>query len=336
MKSPIHVLITAVSMFCFWIPAMGQDIHFSHVNRQPLYQNPANTGMFTGDIRFTANYKDQWRSVTIPFSTVAFAADAKWKAKKISFGGLFFYDKVGDGAFQTVELIGSIAKNIRLTSDSSHTLSIGCNGGLNFRQMNMANFYYDSQWDGLFFDPSLPTNETYTTDSRANLNLAIGSVYQWNKSKKEQLTVGFSGHNLNRPNQGFYGTVVQRDVRISLFGNYLYRYNQEWSFLPGLSFNSQGKYKELIIGSQARYTLIEKLGVYRALDAGIWMRSKDAFILRFGLAMQNWSVALSYDTNISKLIPASHLRGGLELSAHYILMRFKPKNTLHRVCPDFI
>jgi type IX secretion system PorP/SprF family membrane protein len=314
----------------------SQDIHFSHVNRQPLYQNPGNTGLFNGDIRFTANYKDQWRSVTIPFSTIAIAGDTKWSSKKINIGGLFFYDKVGDGAFQTIELIGSVAKNMLLTSDSVHTLSVGINAGLNFRQMDMSKYYYDSQWDGLFFDPSLPSNEVYTTASKANINTALGAVYQWNKSKLEQLTVGLSGHNLNRPNQGFYGTYVQRDIRVSAFGNYQRKLNQEWAILPGFSFNVQGKYHELILGSQARYILAEKLGVYRAVDAGLWFRNRDAVIIRFGVAVQNWSIAVSYDTNISKLIPASHLRGGLELSAHYILMRFKPKNVKHRICPDFI
>jgi chromosome segregation protein len=42
------------------------------------------------------------------------------------------------------------------------------------------------------------------------------------------------------------------------------------------------------------------------------------------------------DTNISKLIPASTARGGLEISVEYILTRFKPKKVIHRICPDYI
>lgn len=330
-------LISCLLLSLLWSSSLlGQDIHFSHVNRQPLYQNPANTGLFNGDIRLTANYKDQWRQVSVPFTTIALAADTKWKTKGLNFGLLFFHDKVGDGAFQTIELTGSVAKLLQFDSDSVHTLSVGLQFGLNYRQLDLTKFYFDNQWDGLFFNAALPTNETFTNDSKANFNTGTGAVYQWNKSRKEQLTIGISGHNLTRPNQGFYGTVVQRDRRLSLFGNYSYKINSEWTALPGFSFNLQGKYRELLIGGQGRYTLIEKLGEYRAVDAGIWFRSRDAVIIRLGVAIQNWSVAISYDTNISKLIPASNARGGLELSAHYIITRFKPKNVIHRVCPDFI
>ncbi len=321
---------------CFSIFGKAQDVHFSHVNRQPIYQNPASAGLFQGDIRLTANYKDQWRAVTVPFTTMAFAADGRTKWHGWSWAGLFFYDKVGDGKFQTIELTGSISKRFLVQSDSSQTLSFGLQSGLNFRQLDQSKFYFDNQWNGLNFDPNLPTGEVFQSASRANLNISVGSVYQWNRSKKESSTIGFSAHNLNRPDQSFYGEPLKRDIRLSFFGTSEHFINQDLSITPGFSLNFQGKYREFVPGAQAKYVLIDKLGEYRAVDGGLWFRSRDAVIVRLGLAMQNWSVALSYDTNISKLIPASNARGGLELSAHYIISRFKPKKITHRICPDFI
>jgi len=315
---------------------LGQDIHWSHVNRQPLYQNPGNTGLFVGDLRFTGNYKDQWRNVSLPFSTFAAGVDGKWKKRGLNWGALMFYDQVGDGKFKTMELQLSLSKQLKLTADSVHCLSVGVQTGLNYRQVNMSKFYFDNQFDGIAFDPNLPTLESYTNDTRTNASVSTGAVYTWNRSKTEQLTLGIAGFNLNRPNQGFYGQKVQRDRRLSLFGGYERPLNADWTLLPGFSFNLQGKYRELVLGSQARYTLVNRLGTYRAVDGGIWFRSRDAVIVRVGVAIQNWSVALSYDTNISKLVPASNLRGGLELSAHYIITRFKPKSVIHRVCPDYI
>lgn len=306
------------------------------MNRQPLYQNPGNTGLFKGDLRFTANYKDQWRQVTVPFSTFAVAADGRWKEKDLSGGLLLFYDQVGDGTFKTIEFQASVAKQLKLSADSVHCVSVGIQLGMNHRQVNMNKFYFDNQFNGVNFDPTLPTQEFYTNDARTNFTAATGAVYSWNKSDDEKLTAGIGAFNLNRPNQGFYGATVPRDVRLSLFGIYERPVNADLSILPGFSLNFQGKYRELLFGGQARYTLVNRLGTYRAVDGGLWFRSRDAVIVRVGLAMQNWSVSLSYDTNISKLVPASNLRGGLELSAHYILTRFKPKNTIHRVCPDYI
>lgn len=314
----------------------AQDIHFSHLNRQPIYQNPANTGLFAGDIRLTGNYKDQWRSVTVPFQTFALAGDMKWKQKGISFGALLFHDNVGDGFYQTFEFLGSVAKNLKLTSDSSQTLSVGIHVGLNYRRVNMDKFYFDNQFNGLIFDASLPTNEAYQNDSRANLTSGAGIIHAFYYGKGNSLKTGISGHNLNRPNQGFYGVKVPRDIRISLFSQLDHSLNKKLAIIPGIGFNLQGKYRELILGSQVRYTLINKLGTYRAVDGGLWFRSRDAVVVRLGLAMQNWSVAASYDTNISKLIPASTARGGLEISVEYILTRFKPKKVIHRICPDYI
>ncbi|WP_294674356.1 PorP/SprF family type IX secretion system membrane protein [uncultured Fluviicola sp.] len=316
--------------------SLAQDIHFSHLNRQPIYQNPANTGLFAGDIRLTGNYKDQWRSVTVPFQTFAAAGDMKWKQKGINFGALLFHDNVGDGFYQTLEFLGSVAKNLKLTSDSSQTLSVGIQVGLNYRKVNMDKFYFDNQFNGLIFDASLPTNEAYQNDSRANLTSSAGIVHAFYYGKSNSVKTGISGHNLNRPNQGFYGVKVPRDIRISLYSQVDHAINKELAVIPGLGFNLQGKYRELIIGSQVRYTLINKLGTYRAVDGGLWFRSRDAVVVRLGLAMQNWSVAASYDTNISKLIPASTARGGLELSVEYIITRFKPKKVIHRICPDYI
>lgn len=336
MRKRNYYLLIGLFVTACTFRSSAQDIHFSHLNRQPIYQNPANTGLFAGDIRLTGNYKDQWRSVTVPFQTFAVAGDMKWKQKGINFGALLFHDNVGDGFYQTLEFLGSVAKNLKLTSDSSQTLSVGIQVGLNYRKVNMDKFYFDNQFNGLIFDASLPTNEAYQNDSRANLTSSAGIVHAFYYGKNNSVKTGISGHNLNRPNQGFYGVKVPRDIRISLYSQADHAINKELAIIPGLGFNLQGKYRELIIGSQVRYTLINKLGTYRAVDGGLWFRSRDAVVVRLGLAMQNWSVAASYDTNISKLIPASTARGGLELSVEYIITRFKPKKVIHRICPDYI
>lgn len=335
MRTVQQILLHIIFLTLVWDGLLAQDIHFSHLNRQPLYQNPANTGLFNGDIRLTANYKDQWRSVTVPFQTVAIAADMRWKYG-LNFGFVFFHDNVGDGFFQTMEALGSVSKIFKLTEDSSHTITGGIQFGLNYRKMNMSKYYFDNQFNGLVFDPTLSTNESFQNDSRANFQSSAGIVYNYLYSKKNSFKIGFSAHNLNRPNQGFYGSKVPREIRFSMFAMAEHRLRDHIHLLPGIGANFQGKYKELILGTQLRYVLIDKLGAYRAVDGGLWFRTKDAIVVRAGFAMQNWSVAVSYDTNISKLIPASTARGGLEISAEYIITRFKPKKVLHRICPDYI
>src|SRR3954471_19404848 len=54
---------------------IAQDIHFSQFNRSPLNLNPANTGLFDGDFRFSGIHRNQWKSVTVPYKTFSGAFD---------------------------------------------------------------------------------------------------------------------------------------------------------------------------------------------------------------------------------------------------------------------
>ncbi|HRJ35295.1 MAG TPA: type IX secretion system membrane protein PorP/SprF, partial [Flavobacteriales bacterium] len=54
----------------------AQDIHFSQFDLSPINLNPGNTGLFDGTYRFAGNFRNQWRSVTVPYSTFSLSADA--------------------------------------------------------------------------------------------------------------------------------------------------------------------------------------------------------------------------------------------------------------------
>ena len=83
----------------------SQDIHWSQFNDIPLFQNPGNAGHFSGDYRFVANYRNQWKSVTIPFSTLSISADSKiYSNRNVGYGILFFNDVSGDGKLRTIEI----------------------------------------------------------------------------------------------------------------------------------------------------------------------------------------------------------------------------------------
>ena len=317
--------------------SFGQDIHWSQFNDNPIFQNPGNTGQFNGDVRFIGNYRDQWRSVTVPFSTISISVDSKlYNHKNLGFGGLLFHDVVGDGQFRTVEFQGNASYLIKLTSDSTHTIRPGINIGMNHRQLNSSQFYFDNQYNGIMFDPTLPTNELLQTERNSNFSIGTGVIYQYYMNDRINFTGGIGLYNINKPNQGFYGDEIRRDRRFNFFGKGIYKLNYDWDLVPGVQFNIQGKYRELMIGSSAKYTLINKLGEYRALYGGIWYRNRDAIYLSAGLDYQSWFFGISYDVNISKLVPASNLRGGFELAVRYIMNRFKPRKIQHRICPDYI
>lgn len=288
-------------------------------------------------MRFVGNYRDQWRSVTVPYSTFSISADANLRThKNFGYGILFFHDVVGDGQFRTIEVQANASYLLKLSADSMHNIRPGINIGLNHRQLNFDQFYFDNQYDGITYNSALSTNENLQTDRKSNLSVGIGTVYEYFKNDRFKFTVGVGAFNLNKPNQGFYTSVIQRDIRTSIFGKGLFKLNYDWDLVPGINLSIQGKYREFNIGSSVKYTLINRLGQYRALYAGLWYRNRDAAFMSVGMDYQNWFVGLSYDINFSKLVPASRARGGFEIAVRYILHRFKPKKIVHRICPDYI
>lgn len=315
----------------------AQDIHWSQFNDNPIFQNPGNSGHFNGDLRFVGNYRDQWRSVTVPFSTLSFSVDGKpYNKRSLGYGIMLFHDVVGDGKLRTIEVQGNISYLLKLSGDTTHTIRPGINIGVNHRQLSFDQYYFDNQFNGINFDPSLSPGELLSTDRKTNLSVGIGGIYQYYKNPRFNFTGGVGFYNLNRPNQGFYTQVIERDIRFAFFAKGIYELNYDWDLVPGMQVSIQGKYREINVGSSVKYTLINRLGEYRALYAGLWYRNRDAVFLSAGMDYQSWFVGVSYDINFSKLVPASQLRGGIEVAVRYILFRFKPKKITHRICPDYI
>lgn len=315
----------------------AQDIHWSQFNDNPIFQNPANAGNFNGDYRFVANYRDQWRSVTVPYTTLSLSADARLeKHQNLGYGLLFFHDVVGDGSLRTIEVQGNVSYLLKLSKDSTHTLRGGLNIGMNHRQLNFDQLYFNNQYDGIQYNPSLSSNEVLQNDRKTNFSVGIGAVYQYYVNKRFNIIGGVGAYNLNKPNQGFYTDIVQRDIRTNIFAKGIYKIGFDWDIIPSINLSFQGKYNEIIFGTSVKYTLIDRLGEYRALYAGGWFRNKDAGYISAGMDYQSWFVGLSYDINFSKLVPASRARGGFEIAVRYILHRFKPKKIVHRICPDYI
>lgn len=316
---------------------VAQDIHWSQFSDNPIFQNPGQAGNFKGDYRFVGNYRDQWRAVTVPFQTTSISMDGRLnKFKNIGIGGLVFHDVVGDGKLKTLEIQLNANIPMYLKRDSSVVLRPGINVGMNQRQINSQLLTFDNQYNGIKYDENLSSNESFTANSRTNISTGLGLVLDWKVNKQTKLNTGIGFFNLNRPDQGFLGTKIQRDIRSTIFARIDYKIKEDLFLLPAINTSIQGKYKEFVFGSSVKYVLKNYLGEYRAVYAGVWYRTKDAGFISLGMDYQNWFVGVSYDLNFSKLTQASNARGGLEIAVRYIHQSFKPKKIIHRICPDYI
>ena len=315
----MRIIITLISFFIIY-SSFCQDIHWSQINSNPIYQNPANSGDIDGDYRFVFNLKDQWRKVTKPYESTSISFDCKYKYfQKIGVGGIFIADKTGDGVFKTFEF--RILPSYQIVKiNTTQTLRIGVDIGINNRQMTFNNYMYNNQFDGLIYNENMPNNENYTNSSKSNLILGVGMTYKNQINHSNSITSGIAVYNLNEPNQSFYGTDVPRSRRYHLFTNLNKVINHKFILIPSINFEFQNSYKELLLGAKIKYMpKNESLKKY-SFNTGVSFRNRDAIIGLFGIDYKNQLFSgLSYDINISQLSKASNGKGGIEFSLIYIL-----------------
>jgi type IX secretion system PorP/SprF family membrane protein len=104
------------------------------------------------------------------------------------------------------------------------------------------------------------------------------------------------------------------------------KYNNVTSIMPNIIYQYQNGFQELNIGTYIKYGNI---------NAGVWYRNRDAFILTVGLNTGKFKLGYSYDVTVSKL--GNGISGGShEISMGYNLKcKRKPRQFRTISCPSF-
>jgi type IX secretion system PorP/SprF family membrane protein len=321
------------------LPAIAQDIHFSQFFEAPLLRNPSLAGIFTGDIRVQAVYRDQWTSVTNAYKTGSLNAEYKMPIGKaddfITMGLQALHDRAGTIGWTSTHILPALNYHKSLSSDKNSYLSLGFMGGMVQRRFDRSKMTTNSQYDGG------GDGETFQTASYTYLDGSVGMSYNatMGDNPDNNYFLGAAFHHFNRPGNSFY-----RNANIEL--------NPKWVFSGGVRFevseyaymtvqadhSRQGAFSETVAGGM--YGL--KLGgdpdkPDYMVHAGAFLRWNDAFIPVVKLDYAPFSVAISYDVNISKLKPSSYGRGGVELSVSYVgFLNRLERSTMNSVlCPKF-
>lgn len=330
-------LTIIIALLPLWLSA--QDIHFSQFDVAPLVYNPAFIGSFDGDIRFIANQRTQWRSVTVPYSTIGVSGELRELKLDKRFGAAasIYQDRAGDSRLNTLQLNLAGSYEFKRSADSLHRFTAGFQTGFTHRNIDYSELRYDNQWNGSSYDPSINPSEVYSRDARTNLNLNIGAGWYYFKDRRHHAHGGIALHHLNKPKQSFFDDrSIGLDRRFSMIASGVKRLNYDWDLMGSLLLSRQGKFMEFNTGLGARYILMDKNQFFRTLFAGFYFRTKDAGYLVAGMDYDAWRVGISYDFNLSDLKPASAGKGGFELSIVYVIRKFKPFIIARKICPDYL
>lgn len=328
-----------VCVFSLMSSAFSQDIHFSQFFETPLLRNPSLAGIYTGDIRVQAVYRNQWNSVTNAYKTESLNGEYKMPVGKgndfMTVGLQLLNDVAGTIGWTSTYFLPALNFHKSLSAEHNRYLSAGFMGGFVQRRFDRSKMTTNSQYNG-FGD-----GETFTQASYTYLDGSAGMSYNssFGDDVNNNFFAGVAYHHFNRPSNSFY-----RNAKIEL--------NPKWVFSAGVKFivtdysfltiqadhSNQGSFQESVAGAMYAIKIGEDMNHPQyTIQGGAFLRWNDALIPVIKIDYNPFSFAFSYDANISALKPSSYGRGGFELSLSYIGFRSQlDKSTINSVlCPRF-
>jgi type IX secretion system PorP/SprF family membrane protein len=338
-----------VIAFLFIVPQLkAQDIHLSHIHASPTYINPAMTGLFTGDLRFIANYRSQWNTFTNGFNTFLGSADMKLNQgfglqDDVAAGIQISSDKAGDLDFSTTSANFTLSYLKALNGIGDHFITFGISNGIVQNRFDLSNLRVFDE------DPYLTGSEF--SPQRTYYDLSAGAAWFLPLKRQDFLYLGGSIFHLNQALVSFKRDGLAPEAGSNLIPRYILhggasiRVSQNATLKPSFIFFDQSPHREFNMGTFIKITRETRsyLRPEYAFYAGFWYRwsikegefNRDALIASLRYDFRNTVFSFSFDLNISPLANASKGFGGPELSIMHFIDFIRPTRKRTKVkCPE--
>ncbi|MCW3073570.1 MAG: hypothetical protein JWP69_639 [Flaviaesturariibacter sp.] len=340
MKKTLTYKKTPLLLLVLFLTASGyaQDLHFSQFFEAPLLRNPSLAGIYTGDIRVQAVYRDQWNSITSAYKTASINGEYKMPIGKandfLTAGMQVLYDQAGTVALKTTHVLPALNYHKSLSNEVNRYLSIGFMGGLVQNRFDRSKITTDGTYNGTGDGENFPSPQFSYFDAAAGISFNT----QLNDNVDNNMFVGVAYHHFNRPKKSFYGdqsaeltpkVVTSAGIKFSV---------TEVSYLTIQGdYSKQGDFQEIIGGAMYGVKLGDDYEKPKyTIHGGVFMRLNDAIIPVIKLDYRPFSVSFSYDANISKLKASTMGRGGFEIGISYVGFRkSKEEAPNFSLCPRF-
>ncbi len=328
------------------VHSYAQDIHFSQFYYSPMNINPALTGVFPQDIRFSGIYRKQWESVSVPYMTFTGAYDTKVLPKLsdngfFGAGVIFNYDKQGYGQLGGPELALSqltISGSYTQRLDDYNFLTAGIQIGTINRSFGIEGLQFENQYNGDVFVPGRDDKEDFDKTSITFLDYSTGLNWHLQTDAGLSLNAGVGIFHLSTPKQNFYNqTDTRLPMRYAVNVMGMSPLNPILNIHFAVLYQMQGVYNEILAGAAVEYKVNATRGKELSVQLGTNFRyadESDAVIPTFGVNYLSWQFGFSYDINISQFKKATNGNGGPEIALIYTITRVKPPKAF-KTCPIF-
>ena len=298
---------------------LSQDLHLTQYLTSNLTLNPALTGYYDGDYRFTLNHRNQCRQLPSPMITNQFSIEKRIQHFNHEFGigGMLVNDEVNDLNLITNKFVLSGSYQL---NKNNHLFRGGVQGGVVYRQTDFASQTFPEQWNYSLgvFDDNLSNNELSMEQSEFYFDLNAG--LSWTKRFGNwKVNTGLAAYHLNRPKNGF--SSGDNDLRLSVrkIANIRadYYLTDRLTITPSILYMFTTKTKDLLFGvlSNVKLTTDVRLGV------GISYRgegfSSDAIVPTITFGYKRFDFGFSNDYNLSNLSDSGSRKSSYEISIIY-------------------
>lgn len=341
MKTCFKILFFFFLMSIIALEDYAQDLHFSQFFNNPLLTNPANTGFIPdADYRLGASYRNQYSNImAVPYKTMSVFGDAQVFRDRIEtgwmgLGGVILRDVAGSGSLTSTKIYASIAYHQMLGLSS--LLTAGFNVGWANKRIDQSKLTFPDQFDGRFFDATLPTSVQLLNNSVSYFDMQAGLNYAYFPTEDIYINAGYSIQHVNQPKETFFedDNTSRLDMRHIGFINGIFKMTDDVIINPNVYYTRMARSDELVLGMTAAYNLSGDGS--KQVIGGLYYRYQDAVIPMVGLQINNIRFTFSYDVTTSSLKSFNHSLGADEFNVlnkgFYDQFNGDRKQTL---CPTF-
>ncbi len=322
----------------------AQDINFSQFYDLPVLRNPAIAGLFNGDVRVTSGFRNQWQSVTVPYRTIALAAEFKKMVSYqsgdfVTFGFQTTNDVAGDSKLSRTQFFPFLNYHKSLSENKRTFISAAFMAGPVMQQFDPTKLQFDDQYLGGSFSAANPTQQTLSNTRLTYWDPTAGISISGESGESSSYYLGFGLFHFTKPRVSFQ---PQNDFKLNpkyvLNAGYTTPtsdYDRATFYLDLFKQGgaAQGQGGVLITHDLVQTEDDEKVSI----SGGLFYRLNDAIIPVIKIDYYKLSFGTTYDINVGKLVPASQHRGGVELTMSY--KAFSPNHiydpNYQSKCPRF-
>jgi type IX secretion system PorP/SprF family membrane protein len=340
---PFIKILMLVTVVLLSKPSFSQDINFSQFYDLPLLRNPSLAGIFSGDIRITSAYRNQWQSVTVPYRTFGLGFEFKKPIGQNSddfftYGLQLTNDVAGDSRLSRTQVFPVFNYHKSLGGEKASYLSAGAMAGPVMQRFDPSKLSFDDQYVNGAYSATNPTKQTFNSTKLTYWDAAAGLCFSSIAGESTRYYIGVGLFHFSEPKVAFQ---QQNDIVL----NKKYVLNAGFSAPVGdvnrvvmyADYFMQGGSRQVQGGVLVNHDLVQYDEDQKiSISAGAFYRWKDAFMPVVKLDYYQYSIGVSYDVNTSKLKSASQFRGAYELTLSYKTFNHKYNSSADKVkCPLF-